>query len=297
MVWIHLPREAAVDSNIPRLGQVGIIYGADSLVAKARNITLGRISVPGQEVTIDRAVVLSRLACSGIAASEVRLTGAEKVSVRQGGRVIRGDEFVELARSFLGKNPPAPSICQLDLIHGPRDLAVAGSGEDIRLVPRLVGRGVPGQARVQISVTAGGREIASREVSFGLKFNCRRVVSLVDIPAGTRISPENVRVESVVSGSPEPANWAAPYGQVARRHLPVNTVLSSGMTGPAAPAIVVKRNQNVIIRIESGGLAVTAIGSVMEEGCAGEYVKVKNVDSQRIILARVNEDGTVEPVL
>jgi flagella basal body P-ring formation protein FlgA len=35
----------------------------------------------------------------------------------------------------------------------------------------------------------------------------------------------------------------------------------------------------------------------VEEGSAGEYVRVRNVDSQRIILARVNEDGTVEPVL
>ncbi|MHC4087226.1 MAG: flagella basal body P-ring formation protein FlgA [Planctomycetota bacterium] len=35
----------------------------------------------------------------------------------------------------------------------------------------------------------------------------------------------------------------------------------------------------------------------MQEGRTGEYIKVRNLNSQRIILARVKEDGTVEPVL
>jgi flagella basal body P-ring formation protein FlgA len=34
----------------------------------------------------------------------------------------------------------------------------------------------------------------------------------------------------------------------------------------------------------------------MQEGRAGEYIKVRNLDSQRMILAKVNEDGTVEPI-
>jgi flagella basal body P-ring formation protein FlgA len=146
-------------------------------------------------------------------------------------------------------------------------------------------------------VVSGGKEIASREVGFRLKFNSHKVVTLVEIPAGGVVSPENVKVEKTVSSYPEPADWSTPYGLVARRRLPANTVLSSNMIGPVEPAIVVKRNQNVIIRIAAGGLVVTAMGQTVEEGSAGEYVRVRNVDSQRIILARVNEDGTVEPVL
>jgi flagella basal body P-ring formation protein FlgA len=65
----------------------------------------------------------------------------------------------------------------------------------------------------------------------------------------------------------------------------------------AKAAAAVKRNENVIIRIEKPGLSVTAVGKAMQEGRAGEVIKVRNVDSQRMILARVGEDGTVEPVL
>jgi flagella basal body P-ring formation protein FlgA len=66
--------------------------------------------------------------------------------------------------------------------------------------------------------------------------------------------------------------------------------------GHLKPDVIVKRNQNVVIRMERPGLSVTAVGKAMQKGSVGEYIKVRNVDSQRLILARVNEDGTVEPV-
>jgi flagella basal body P-ring formation protein FlgA len=42
---------------------------------------------------------------------------------------------------------------------------------------------------------------------------------------------------------------------------------------------------------------VTALGKAMQTGQEGEYIKVRNMDSQRIILCKVNQDRTVEPVL
>jgi flagella basal body P-ring formation protein FlgA len=294
---IYLPREIAVDSNVPSLGQIGIIHGEASLAVRAGEIAMGRIAAPGQQVTIDRLTVLSRLASNGIPASKVKLTGAEEIKVRQQGQTISAGEFVGLARLFLERNPPARSICESELMRGPVDLILEGSRQDVKLSPRLLRSSAPNQVRIQVAVVSGGKEIASREVGFRLKFNSHKVVTLVEIPAGGVISPENVKVEKTVSSYPEPAHWSTPYGLVARRRLPANTVLSSNMIGPVEPAIVVKRNQNVIIRIAAGGLVVTAMGQTVEEGSAGEYVRVRNVDSQRIILARVNEDGTVEPVL
>ena len=294
---IYLPREIAVDSNVPSLGQIGIIHGEASLAVRAGEIAMGRIAAPGQQVTIDRLTVLSRLASNGIPASKVKLTGAEEIKVRQQGQTISAGEFVGLARLFLERNPPARSICESELMRGPVDLILEGSRQDVKLSPRLLPSSTPNQVRIQVAVVSGGKEIGSREVGFRLKFNSHKVVTLVEIPAGAVISPENVKVEKTVSSYPEPAHWSTPYGLVARRRLPANTVLSSNMIGPVEPAIVVKRNQNVIIRIAAGGLVVTAMGQTVEEGSTGEYVRVRNVDSQRIILARVNEDGTVEPVL
>lgn len=293
---IYLLREAVIKGNSPSLGEVGIIRGEESLVAKASEIALGRLSVPGQEIIVDRSMVLSRLACNGIPASKVTLSGAERVMIKRQQRIIKGSEFVELASSFLAKKLAGGSVCQWDLLRTPADLVVPGVGKDIKLSPRLARSSAGNRAKVQIAVLANGRQAGVGEVTFRLKYNCRRVVTLVDIPAGASITAENVKIEKALSNYPEPADWRLPYGLVASRRLSANTVIRPNMIGPVKPKVLLKRNQTVAILIKRPGLLVTAIGKAMENGRAGECIKVKNVDSHRIIFAKVNEDGTVEPV-
>jgi len=295
---VYLPREVTIKDSCLKLGQVSIIRGDPSegeLAAKASEIILGQISVPGQEIVIDRQMVLGRLACNGIPMSKVTLKGAEKITVRQQLQTIRSDELVKLASSFLERNPPGASVCQWNPIWTPKDFVISSTSKDIRFSPRLVQSRTRNQTRVEIAVLSDGKKIGVREVTFRLKYNCHKVVTLVELGAGAVINPENVKIEKTVSDYPEPANWRPPYGLVTKRRLPANTVLRPHMIGPVESPIIVKRNQNVVIRIEKPWLLITAVGKAMQEARTGEYIKVRNVDSQRIILARVNGDGTVEP--
>jgi len=293
---VYLPREVTIKDSCLSLGRISIIRGKESLVAQASEIALGRISVPGQKIVIDRAMVLSRLACNGIPASKVTLTGAEKITVKQQEQTIRISEFVKLASSFLKKNPSVVSACGFNPIRTPKDFVITGSSKDIRLSPRLVQNRTRNQARVEIAVLSGGKKIGVREVIFGLQYNCRQAVTKIDIPAGAVISPENVKIEKTTSNYPEPADWRLPYGLIAKRRIPAKTVLRPNMLGPVKSPIIAKRNQKVVIRIDRPGFLITAFGKAMQDGRAGEYIKVRNVDSQRIILVRVKEDGSVEPV-
>jgi flagella basal body P-ring formation protein FlgA len=297
LLEIYLPREVAVKDDIVSLGQVSVIQGDKSLAAKASEIALGRISVPGQKIILDRPMVLGRLACSGIPVSKVELNGAERVTIRQRRQIIKGGEFVETARAFLEKKQLSSSICQLDAVQTAKDLVTPLMCKSIKLSPDLVKSNAEDKTKVRVVVFADGEEIGVREVTFRLKYNCRRAVTLVELGAGAIIGPENVKIERTESNHPEPAGWRPPYGLVARRRLPANTVIRPELVGPVRPEVVLKRNQNVVIQVERPGLMVTAIGKTMQDGRVGEYIKVRNVDSQRIILARVNEDGTVEPVL
>lgn len=294
---IYLPREVTIkDSNL-KLGQISIIRGSEPLVAKASEIALGRISLPGQKIIIDRTTVLSRLACNGIPTSKVILTGSEKITVKQQNHIISSREFVSLANSFLEKNPSGGSAHRWKLIRKPKDFVISAASNDIRFSPRLVQTGVRNQARIEIAVLSGSNKIGVRQVTFALIYDRQRAVTKVDIPTGGVISPENIKIEKIQSKDPEPSNWKPPYGLIAKRRLPANTVLRPNMLGVLKSPIIVKRNQNVVIRIEKPGFLITAAGKSIQDGRAGEYIKVRNMDSQRIILARISEDGSVEPVL
>jgi len=294
---VYLPREVTIkDSNL-KLGQVSIIRGSEPLVAKASKIALGRISVPGQKIVIDRPMVLSRLASNGIPASKVTLTGSEKITVKQQNHTIGSREFVSLANSFLEKNPPGGSAHRLKLIRKPKDFVISEASNDISFSSRLVQTGVRNQVRIEIAVLSGSNKIGVRQVTFALIYDRQQAVTKVDIPAGCIMSPENIKIEMIPSNDPGPSNWKPPYGLIAKRRLPANTVLRPNMLGSLKSPIIVKRNQNVVIRIEMPGFLITAAGKTMQDGRAGEYIKVRNMDSQRIIMARISEDGCAEPVL
>jgi len=294
---IYLPREVVVMESSLNLGQLSIIRGEKSLVAEATKISMGRIAVPGQTVVIDRPLVMSRLACSGIPASKVTLTGAEQITVRQRYKVVTGDEFVSLAASLLDSIPQNPSNCRWNPIRKPEDFVVPGREKDIRFSTRLEQNGVRNQLKVKVAVLSAGKEIGAREVVFALKYTYRRAITRIDVAAGEVFSPDNVRIETELTDYPEPADWAPPYGQVARRGIPAETVLVSNMVEAAQSPVIIERNQNVVIRIERPGFLITTVGKSMQDGKAGELIKVRNVDSQRIILVQIREDGCVEPVL
>lgn len=292
---VHLPREVTIEGAAISLGEVGIICGQESLVDKASEILLGSISRPGQEVVIDRQIVLSRLACNGISPSKVALTGAKEVAVKQQHMLFEGVEFVALASEFLEKNLSRISACRWSAVRTPKDLTLAGGG-NIEFLPHLVKSNATDLARVEIGVLENGRQIDEREVVFRLQYECHNVVAQADIPKGAVIDSNNVRIEKGFSSVPEPVGWKPPYGLVARRPIEANTVIRAGMLAVLQPEVIIERNQAVVIQIQRPGLRVTAVGSAMEKGREGELIKVRNVDSQRIVVARVNEDGTVEPV-
>lgn len=307
---IYLPREITIEGDIPNLGQVAVIRGQESLVSRAGKVTLGRISAPGQNIIVDRSIVLSRLASNGIPASEVTLTGAGEMTVTQQHQLIKSSDFVEKALAFLKKRQQDASICQWIPTLVPKDLILPGAVKDVRMSLSSVNSGIKNQSKVRVSVFSGDKEVGMREISFLLKYNCRRLVAKVEIPQGAALSPENVKIEKVVSDFPEPADWngllfsksskdgssIVPYGLIAGRRLPANSVIKPSMVGPVKPQILLKRNQNVTIKVERPGLLITAIGKTMQEGRVGESIKVCNVNSQRIILAKVNADGSVQPV-
>jgi flagella basal body P-ring formation protein FlgA len=60
---------------------------------------------------------------------------------------------------------------------------------------------------------------------------------------------------------------------------------------------VIQRNQTVRLRVQGAGFLITGVGQALQEGRVGEYIKVRNVDSKRVVTGRVAFDGAVEPVI
>jgi flagella basal body P-ring formation protein FlgA len=297
LLQIHLPRKVTVQDPLLTLGQVSVVRGGGALAAVATTIPLGRFSAPGQTIVLDRPTILSRLATQGIPGDKVLLTGAQAVMVRRHQQIINGDEFISLARSFLQQNPPGSSFSDGVAAVKPKDMVLPGQSDNVQLTPRFLANGSRGFVTVQIAVVVDGQELGSREIPLRLRYRCHKAVTSQEIAEGAKLTPDNVKVEEEISDRPEAVGWQPPYGSVTRRTLPMGTEIRPDMIDAVRPSPVVRRNETVVIRIQRPGFVVTALGQSLQEARAGEYVKVRNTDSHRIIVCKVNADGTVEPVL
>jgi flagella basal body P-ring formation protein FlgA len=97
--------------------------------------------------------------------------------------------------------------------------------------------------------------------------------------------PENYRFRTAVVESPRVL-----IGKTTRRTLlpgqaiPVNAVDEPKLVSRGVPATVV---------FEEGGLSISGMGTPLQNGTLGESIQIKNMDSGRIIVGRVQADGRI----
>jgi flagella basal body P-ring formation protein FlgA len=296
---IYLPRQVEVERDTVTLGDIAVVRGDAESVAKAEAISIGKISTPSRQLVISKTMISGRLSSNGFDASDVEFTGAQKVEAGLSNVTIFTDDIVEVAESFIRKNLPDKSICGFEVVRRPGDFHLTDNVKKFELVPRSVTPVSHNTARVTISIFAGSEELASREVHFRLKYFRREAVALRNISAGEIITRDNVKVTEEISSENTPADWQVPYGKAAVRDIPAGNIVAPAMVGPVKREVIIKRNKRVEVVYKRPGLLLSSVGKALDDGKVGDYIRVKMQirDSGRIINAKVQEDGTVEPLI
>jgi flagella basal body P-ring formation protein FlgA len=297
-IRIYMPRDVQIKAEQVRLGEVCVLRGNDDVVKKAEQINLGRLSTLSRKMVIGRAMILGRLRNSGFEDYSVKFTGADKVCASRQNQIIRGSRIKDCAESFLKSKVNDKSACKLEVLGNVADLILPDETENVELIPELIDSNT-NRVRVRVTALADEKHVGKREVEFRFRYFCREAVAVRDIEPGEVITKENVEVTQKLSSSTESSDWQIPYGLVARRHIAANTVITPGSTGQPERRVLIKRNKHVAVVFERPGLSLTAVGKAMEDGRAGDYIKVRMQikDSPRIIYAKVNDNGTVEPLM
>lgn len=114
------------------------------------------------------------------------------------------------------------------------------------------------------------------------------------IPRATHLGPSDVTFERRdLSRLPygyftDPAELD---GMMTKRRLNAGTVLTPSSLQEAP---MVKRGERVILSIDTGGLQIRAAGTAMQEGSRGQRIRVRNINSKRIVEGVIIGPGLVE---
>jgi flagella basal body P-ring formation protein FlgA len=297
-VRIYLPREVFIQGQEISLSQIGVVRGKKSMVNQAGAVTMGRFSLAGQKVVIDRQTILSLLASEGIDKELVKFSGSEKVTIRRNEKVISGKRIAKFAKNYIEQlRNPKKSNGKFIIVREPKDFVLSDDSADIQLKANMSRYSNSRRVRVWVGIYCNGVEIDGREVIFDARYEQRRAVAAVNIPQGAKLTPNNIAIEIVQADEPADAKWLAPYGMVATRNIVPGRVIDSKVASMPEPPVIIERRQNVLMKIETGSLYISAQGIAMQDGAEGDIIKVKNQNANgRCVMCRVLSDGSVEPL-
>ncbi len=297
LLEVYLPRKIPAQGDTLTLANVGVVRCDDvDLYRKACAVRMGRTPWVGETITVDRRTVLSRLVASGIAPERIRLTGAMQVTLHRHDQLVPVEEILRTANAFLANSGAAGqgAICQL--INRPQAMSLP-AGKEVSLRASRRDSAPSGRLVVVVEAVSDGKVLAEAEVVFAVRHRVKQAVATREIPIGAIITPENARIETVDASEPQEAAWRPPFGLPASQVVRAGAVITPAMLARAAPAVAIKRNQPVMMRVSGPGFIISGIAQALEDGRPGEFIRVRNIDTKRIIVAKVTFDGTVEPVV
>jgi flagella basal body P-ring formation protein FlgA len=326
VVVLSVCAQVEVNTAVIAVGDLASLHGGSpALRQQIAGLDLADALGAGQSLRISSSQIAYRLQLAGIAPRCFCLQGAPSTQVsrsvlpapsgevslagyRQPGPAssvssyqVPEDDLVTAAWQHLLQHLPwRPGDVTIKLAQAvPGPIRIAASKEEVHLEAELASVGsLLGKVRVDVSIYAKTKKYTV--VPIYLNVDLRQTVAVVirRIEIGETFSEDNTRFDlrSVDASQSYLASAESLAGKRARRLLvPGHLVTSSEVEAIVVPRpVLVKQREMVRLVARIGSLQVTAVGEALQDGCAGDPIRVRNVDSKTILLGRVVERSVVE---
>ena len=291
---IYLPRNATITSGQITVDDISIITGTDSRAEKIGAIKLGKAPFPGQEVNLSRTVIKSQLSAEGINCNKIVFTGADEIKIIRQAEDFKSKAIIACAQNFM-KNKISDSGVSWKVLNSPKKIVLNKTQSKAVLQAEEKEYSPAGQVHIKVSAILKDKVIATRTIWFRLSYTVRQVVATKKITRGQEITTDNAKYVEVQSARPR-ACVKSPFGKRAYRTIQKDAIITSTCLMKDKPTILVKQNETVKIKIVGDGWSISALGRAMEKATEGQVIKVRNIDSKKVIMCKIDSAGDAIPV-
>jgi flagella basal body P-ring formation protein FlgA len=294
---------ADVGIRTVRVGDVAdLTGGSTALRDTVAALDLADASAVKAGLAIRRQQVEFRIRLAEVPASLFRVRGALETRIEIERSTIPEADIISAAKEAILKNLPwgADEVSIQSLQPIAVALVVDAPRNEIRIQAEPHSKSMPlGHVQMNISLWAGG----TRQLAFPLYLDVRLfqkvAISLHKVERGDALSETNVTfdrrpVENLRNYISSPEALA---GKRARQALPPGYILTANDIeddGREAAPLLVHRGEAVKLLVRLGRVNVMAAGEALQDGRAGQSVRVRNIDSKQVVLGRVTEKSLVE---
>jgi flagella basal body P-ring formation protein FlgA len=287
--------QAEVQADQIRLGGIARIDGGDAaFVRKLEGVFLGRSPLPGKTRTLDAATLISRLRQGGVDPDQLDLQIPPEVVLRREAITIDRDRIEQIVREFLqqqGAGKPSAAIWIKDIRVSETVQLPKGQLTTQVSVPK--NSELAGSVPLQVIFTVEPDFERRVWVTASLEQRVNVVVARRPLGRFKPIEADDIEMKALdLAGLPADRidDPEVAIGKRTRRAVDSGTVLRPDLL--EFPPLI-KRGDRVRIIAESSGLRISAFGQAKQKGAQGEMIPVVNLDSNKVIHARVVDSQTV----
>jgi flagella basal body P-ring formation protein FlgA len=292
-VRCHEQADIAADQIL--LGGIAQVDGSDAtLVRRLEAVVLGRSPLPGKTRAFDRAAILARIKQSGIDPAQLDLQIPSDVVVTRAAITVGLERIEQIIREYiLQQAAGAADALRIKDIRISEPVVLPQG----RLTTRVVApKNTEWAGAIPLSVVFNVDEEFEKRVwvTVSLERMTRVVVARRPLGRYKPIDDDDLEVKAVdAAGLPADCITSPEtvIGKRTRRPVDTGTVLRPDLV--EFPPLV-KNGDRVRIIAETSGLRISAFGQVKQKGGQGELVQVMNLDSNKVVYARVVDSHTVK---
>jgi flagella basal body P-ring formation protein FlgA len=303
LLRVELRERSAVTDRLVTVGDVADISGGTAdLRSQASALDLLELSTDHALEEVAAARVTARLLIAGFAPDEFQVEGAELAQVTWQDAQSAEERVLAAIRRGVEERLYVPAAEVAPQLAQPLPAALTqliDRTPDARVEARFAAVPTGGRTRVDVWVTTPGDETNVTGVTVDIRF--RQIVPVVaeSIAARQVITADSVSfTEREVSqlGNVLPAEQVV--GMAARRNLaPGEVIVSRDLTEPKAAdaPVLIKARDLVRLTARKGNLVLTVpAAEALQTGREGDFIRVRNPSSGKIVLGRVVAAGEVE---
>jgi len=277
------------------LGEIAVIEGSDPRwIQQLKDIVIGRAPLPGKARQYDQRYLEMRLKQQHVDLSAVNLEVPQIVEVVRSTVEIEEAELKKIISDFIFRNISRDDkAVRIKEIRVPRSV-ILPKGRVAYKVATPHSRELMGKCSIAVDFSVNGQSQKKVWATATIEILGPVVVTRKPLGRHKPITEDDIELQTMdlsdlpgaVITDPE-----AVLGKRTRRAVGAQTPLRADLI--ELPPLV-KRGDLVVIIAESNGLKITTLGQVKKRGRLGERIPVVNMDSKKILYARVIDSNTVK---
>jgi len=289
---VGISQEATITGQYFTLGDIASINGDDrERIDGLRQIRLGHTPQPGQSYVITGDILMARMRAAKVDLSGITWQLPPQLKVTALAQSISGQQLVKQAEHYLKSSVTGEVM--ITSAWQPQDILVP-PGEIAFNMTLPYGIRYNAPTNISVGVQVAGRPVTTAIVRFDIKKYQQVAIANRALNANEPITADNIIFERRDIGRLVPGYFTELdkiLGLTVKRQLAPGIVITESMLGQT---VLIRRGQPVTITANNGGIEVMVSGIALQDGSKGEFIRVKNSNSQKVISGQVIDNTTVQ---